>query len=205
MAEHCCPEDKVDFHISGFGKQVVRLVVLFSYIAVRSLVLYLYDSSTYPIKGLPHNELFNVGVLAVHLEIPALEFLTKSRLLRLIDEGYFPSRSMLVRASVICHKEDRSRQILQDSVCLTLAHSPSEEKSFRNSNSLTNAELAPNMWLAELRDTVNHLVDLRKLGGDLADPFNNGKTFWSTDKIKSPKAPSLISLGLSHALTTGAE
>ena len=143
-------------------------------------------------------------MLAVHLEIPALEFLTKSGLQRSIDEGYFPSRPMLVRASVICHEEDRSRQMLQDAVCLTLADSPSEEKSFRNSNSLTNAELAPKMWLAELRDTIDHLVDLRKLGGNLEDPFNKGKTFWTTDKIKSSKALYRISLGLSHALTTGA-
>ena len=111
---------------------------------------------------------------------------------------------MLVQASVICHEEDRNRQMLQNSFCLTLADSPSEEKSFRNSNSLTNAELAPNMWLAELRDTIDHLVDLRKLGGNLEEPFNKGKPFWTTDKIKSSKALCRISLGLSHALTTGA-
>ena len=159
-------------------------------------------------------QLLDLAVLAGHLEISCLQFITTSRLCTLvIDEGIYPNREMMIHLSVISKKTDAIRHLFQDSVFLNMTLSPSLTEKFRNRSRVTNEELADGMWLSDLRETINHLVKTEKVKE--GDAFAHARTIWISRSvgertndnprhIQDLKALEVIFTGLSHAISSGA-
>ena len=145
----------------------------------------------------------DLDALAAHLTISCLQFVLKSKMCATtLDGGFHPNRAMMFHIFAVSSNEDRSRQILVDSLFLTLVNQPKLETDFRSSSPLENTELLGGMWLSEFKNSINDQISFYKIKA--GTPFCISQSVYTEDRISDRGALRKIVEGIDDARNVGA-